>query len=573
MKRPGVRLTVLLVAGMAATSFTVPSTSPAAAQAAEEPVTLTVEFTRDISNAQSLPWVESFVEPSLATVQRRAASSAQAREHLLAGDVDAAIVGSPFTGEERAEAKVKGTIEVPIHVSTAMLLLSGPYPTGFEETRILTPAENPDCTVDPTSEDFDPEACSRRTTYAGPVRLPHRNMTAMMLGVSADGLDKWQHPDVKAAMGIPDLSRPRPADAPTFIHREPGESVNLYLQQYITTVAPRVWELAKLANSGVPYEVDESIPRALTRSTPTFQAQQVGLWQNDAKTGNATDIGWAGNMADIPPAARLEAEEFYPLTPYRVVQMKNGADQWVEPTPESISKAVAAGGTKPLFALNNRVDGAYPLVWVDHLSVTAKGLSPGKANAVASFVRYVATLGQEGAAALGEGRLSPALVTQALEGANAIVTSNCEGAGVRVVSTTDPGPYAPPALSKAGIGRMSLCEPVEGEAPAPATDAPADTPAPAEETAFDPEPELPFPSEFDEPLPTGDGETAAPSITDLPAATAGTQSNRAPRVKLPYSVLAGSSRGVDRLATVLLGALLFLLARATIWPRIHKRLG
>lgn len=575
MRRPGVTLALLLVAGTAAASFTVPSTSPAAAQAAEpEPVTLTVELTRDISNAQSLPWVESFVEPSLTTVQRRSASSAQAREHLLAGEIDAAIIGTPFTSEERAEGEVKATIEVPIHVSTAMLLMSEPVGKGFEETKIVTADENPDCDVDPTSEDFDPEMCSRRTTYKGPVRIPHANLAAMMLGVATDGLNRWQHPDVKAAMGIPNLSYPIAAGVPTFIHREPGESVNLYVQKYITTAAPKVWELAKLANTGVPYEVDESVSRALvTRSTPTFQAQLVGVEPQRNAFTQGTEPEWASNMADIPPAVSLEAREANPTTPYKVVQMKNGADQWVEPTPESIAKAVAAGGNKPLFALTNRVDGAYPLVWVDNLSVAAKGLSPAKANAVASFVRYVATLGQKGAAALGEGKLSPALVTQALEGADAIVKSNCEGAGVRVVSTTDLGPYAPPSLSTAGLAKVSSCVPVEAETPAPPADPGPDASSPVDDAPLTSEPELPFPSDLDEALPAGDGETAAAPLADTPAGPANVQAQREPKVKLPFAVLAASARGVDRLATILIGAVLFLLLRATIWPRICKRLG
>jgi len=255
--------------------------------------------------------------------------------------------------------------------------------------------------------------------------------------------------------------------------------------------------------------------------------------------------------------------------------MKNGADQWVAPTPDSISRAVAAGGTKPLFALTNRVDGAYPLVWVDNLSVAAKGLSPEKANAIAHFTRYVATLGQQGAAALGEGKLSPALVTTALRGADAIVKSNCTGADVKLVSTPDPGPYAPPDLATAGIGKMAVCErstPEVAPPPAPAApEVPPDTSAPPEEAPAFAEPNLPAPSEFDEGLGSGGGNTAAGPLANAPTAKA--QSKQGPKVKMPFAVLASSKRGVDRLATVLLGAVLFLLLRATVWPRVCKRLG
>ncbi len=570
-QRATVLATLLFVAAGAAAAFTAPSTWAAAAAADPQPVGITVELTRDIALAQSLPWVDAFSDPSLTTVRQRTVSSTQAREHLLAGDIDAAIIGTPSTGAERAAAKVGATIEVPIHVSTAMLLLSEPYSQGFEETRVVTPEQNPIC--DPVSADYDPSICETRSKFTGPVRVPNANLAAMMLKVSAQDLNRWRHPDVMAAMGVPNLSYPRPADAPTFVHREPGESVNLYLQKYITTAAPQVWELAKLANPGVPYEVDESVPKALTRSSPTYQAQQVGLWQNNPET-NATDSSrWAGNIADIPPAVSLEAKQIYPLTPYRVIEMKNGAGQWVGPTPDSIDKAVAAGGTKPLYALDHKVDGGYPLVWVDNLSVPAKGLSPEKTNAIAGFARFVATLGQKGAAALGEGRLSHALVTEALKGADAIVKSNCVGGGVRVVSTSDLDPYAPPALAKAGLGKVSSCERVKPEA-AP-TPAPADSPAvsaPPADAPADPVPDTSSPSQFNEALGAvgGGGQAAAPA----PAlAGGGAPSKRTPVVKMPYAVLAVSGRGVDRLATLLLGAVLFLLVRATIWPRVSKRLG
>ncbi len=581
MRRPGLVPALVLGAGMVlAATFTVPTSAEGAAPAVTpEPVSLTVELTRDISLAQSLPWVESFKDPSLTTVQRRAVSSAQGRDHVLAGDVDAAIIGTGYSAAERAEAKVAATIEVPIHVSTAMLFMSEPAPTdrGFEEAKFLTPQQNPIC--DPLGDTYDPMICEVRTRYTGPVRIPHANLAAMMLNVAADGLDAWQHPDVKAAMGVPHLLNPIATAVPTFIHREPGESVNFYLQKYITTVAPRVWELAKLANPGVPYEVDESISRPfITRATPTSQGQLVGVQPYRNAFTQGTEPTWASNMTDIPPAVSLEARETNPTTPYKVVQMKNGSDQWVAPTPDSISKAVAAGGTKPLFALDHKVDGAYPLVWVDNLSVAAKGLSPEKTNGVAGFVRYVATLGQQGAAALGEGKLSPALVTEALKGADAIVKSNCTGADVKVVSSTDPGPYAPPDLAKANIGTMSVCERVKPEAPAPA---PSPAASPGTSSAVSQPAEAPSdfasdsgaPSQYEAALRSGRGAGVAappPALAPPPAAP---QSKRPPAVKMPFAMLATSKRGVDRLATLLLGAMLFLLLRATVWPRVCKRLG
>ncbi len=48
----------------------------------------------------------------------------------------------------------------------------------------------------------------------------------------------------------------------------------------------------------------------------------------------------------------------------------------------------------PLYALTNKVPGAYPLVWVDHLYAPAHGLSIEKTEALAAVIRYLATAGQ-----------------------------------------------------------------------------------------------------------------------------------------------------------------------------------
>ena len=87
--------------------------------------------------------------------------------------------------------------------------------------------------------------------------------------------------------------------------------------------------------------------------------------------------------------------------------MQNANGDWVAPTPDSID----AGGRRPvarapLFALTNKVPGAYPLVWVDHLYAPAHGLSIEKTEALATVIRYLATAGQDAAQPVGEGRLS-----------------------------------------------------------------------------------------------------------------------------------------------------------------------
>lgn len=542
-----------------------------------EPVTIAVEATRDISLAQSTPWADAFID-SLTSLQYRPTSSSRARDHLLAGLIDAAIIGTPYTEEELAASKVSGTIEVPIHVSAAMILFAEPFNSRFAQLKVVSPEEDPFC--DPLSADYDPagknpldpeDDCEVRTEFTGPLRVPPANLAAMMLDLGTDGLNQWQHPDVKVALGAPNLIGPRPSDAPTFVHREPGESVNRHVQQYIVTAAPSVWELAKLANPGVPFEVDESIPRGMTRNTPSSQAQQVALTTGDPAGASDT---WFGNMADIPPAIFAETKRTYPDIPYKVVQIRNAADEWVEPTPASISAAVASGGTEPLHALSTPVAGAYPLVWVDHLSVPNSGLSAEKANAVAGLIRFVAARGQEGAAALGEGRLPDALVQEALRGADAVVEANCTGSDVQLVSNGAVGAYAPPALAEAGIASMKHCERISPAEPLPSASAPSDAAA------------IPFgpsdPGFSSAPAPASSSQAAGgtattpaaagasgPTITPVGAAA---PPARAP-VDLPFGLLANTRPGLDRVVTILLGGGLFLLVRATIWPRLRKALN
>jgi len=573
------RIGLLMAGALVLAGPFLPAPDPSVAvETPGEPVTIAIDGTSDIMIRQSTPWLDAFGE-SQTTISYQATSSAFSREHLLTGKAEAAIVGSPYTEEERKGSKVSGTIEVPIHVSAAALLLTEPT-DGFISFKAVSPDENPIC--DPQGNSYEPDTCEVRTRYTGPIRVPHRNLTAMMLKVSHEGLNTWRHKDVRAAFGAPDLTAGGPLNAPTFVHRQPGESVNRHLQQYMVTAAPDVWELAKQASPEAPFAVGEriSVPAPVTRSSPSGQAQTVADFQNNPATGGSSDTSaWAGNMTAIPPAAVAEAKETFVATkevaapPFRTVEIRNGADQWVEPTPDSISKAVAAGGAKPLYALENRVEGAYPLVWIDQLSAPAKGLSPEKANAVASFVRYVATQGQAGAAALGEGRLSPALVTEALRGADAIVKSNCAGDGVRAASVTDPGPYAPASLKDAGIGEMLLCErtkPAEqpAAAPAPEPGTPSDVPE------AEPE-EEPFDSGAEQALPEAQDEEPEMDVPELSqeAPPGARRPKAAPKVKLPYAVLAASSTGVDRLTTILLGAGLLLLGRATLWPRLRKRLG
>jgi hypothetical protein len=151
------------------------------------------------------------------------------------------------------------------------------------------------------------------------------------------------------------------------------------------------------------------------------------------------------------------------------MDVPNANGDYIAPTPESINKAVDAGGDTPLYALTNRVPGAYPLVWVEHLYAPAHGLSPAKTEALATTIRYLVTAGQKTTAAVGEGRLPESLALRALAGADRLVTSNCTQDNAEVVASSDPGPMAPNVDEMKQIGTMLHC--VE-TSPTPTTTAP-----------------------------------------------------------------------------------------------------
>ncbi len=121
--------------------------------------------------------------------------------------------------------------------------------------------------------------------------------------------------------------------------------------------------------------------------------------------------------------------------------MRNASGEWVAPSPESITKAIAASG-EPLHTLTNKVSGAYPLTWVERIYVKASGLSIDKTNAVATFIRYVVTEGQSVNATVNDGRLSDALVREALDAADAVVKGNCQGTDRLAVKGSDLVPAA-----------------------------------------------------------------------------------------------------------------------------------
>jgi hypothetical protein len=180
--------------------------------------------------------------------------------------------------------------------------------------------------------------------------------------------------------------------------------------------------------------------------------------------------GIAGVIGTLPPTAKTAAliGQGDTATQLQDVLIQNAhlvdpndpkSGQFVAPTPASISAAVAAGGTTPMYALTHDVPDAYPLTWVNNLYVKASGLPADKTEAIATLIRYLATDGQAAAQQWGEGTLSPALVKQALQAADKVVQSNCPAAHGTVVQNNLAGSYAPVTAGIQAIGPMLHCVP------------------------------------------------------------------------------------------------------------------
>jgi len=225
-------------------------------------------------------------------------------------------------------------------------------------------------------------------------------------------------------------------------------------------------------------------------------------------------------------------------------------------------------------------------VWIDRLYAPAHGLSIDRTEGIAMLIRYLATTGQEKAAAVGEGRLPSSLVAKALQAADELVVSNCQGADREIVVNADVSPLVP-ATAKAmrAIGSMAHCVPVAPSTTTTATStttaatvAPTTAPAPPSEVSQQGTPSYvtsgtdgytasattaAIPPSGTTP-PTGAASTQTPGggpATDGAASKKVTGLLTASKLPLPTP---SKAPGGDRLATFALGALLYLLGRKPV---------
>ena len=376
------------------------------------------------------------------------------REDLIDGNVDYAISGVGFSSDELAKLKhgAADLISAPIQVASLATIVEPQYYYKGPGARYITQMQICDPDADPSTWPpgiTRPDQCLVDSEYTGPVRLPTRNLAAMYTRYQTPGeqppfLSSWNSPDILKAFGFDPATTTFAVaglgQGPAVSGRSDPDETNYMLNLFIKSTNPDIWASI---GGGNPTERLTKIV-GVTRDGAE---EQVGQLAHDGcgVTGSGCSDVFAdsGAIAAAPASAILGFRSTYPGLRVDLAQLQNANGDWVAPTPDSINKAVDAGGDQPLWALDHKIPGAYPLVWVDRLYAPAHGLSVAKTEGLAMLIRYLATTGQEKNQAVGEGRLSQPLVSQALAAANQLVASNCVGSDRKIVTNDTVGPLAP----------------------------------------------------------------------------------------------------------------------------------
>jgi hypothetical protein len=524
------------------------------------------------------------------------------REDLAGGNADFAISGVPFQPAELASVKggASAFIAAPVQVSTVALYMEPPS-AGIGTVTFRCDPSDPTTWPNPLPPDFDPllpnNWCTVRAPSSAPVKIPAGTTAALLMQFAGSGSDPsvpsdvWNDDAWLKANGLSfqadgttlKLWNVPLGSQPAYIGRSDPDEVTYYLQQYAKISSPDVWNATKAEYPKLPWDpITEQLVNPVVQSRDGAEQQLAMIADHGVGLiGTSNSLQIAGGIAPAPISMLPEFKQAFPSQPIVLPELQNANGDWVGPSVDAIDKAINAGGASPLYALTHKTPGAYPLTWVDNLYAPAHGLSIQKTEALAMFIRYLATTGQTHAAAVGEGQLSPALVKQSLAAADALVKSNCAAAGGQVVASADPGPLAPASAKElASIGSMLHCEP----APAPTTT--TTTVAPTTSTTSPTFAQAAFGGGTATPT----QDTTAPANATITAggvvgvgttagrtteATPTTSRPQPPRslmlaaTQLPLPTPQGAS-GLDRLATFVLGVLLFLLLRNPV-KRVAKR--
>jgi hypothetical protein len=340
--------------------------------------------------------------------------------------------GAPFTTAETAELTTANAtlIRAPIHATHNAIVtnLTFQTETAANEEEGSFPEPGPPLLLDGPHPSVN----------ASMFKMPWATLAAFYF--EQKPAESWNYPETLTALGLVRsatdgnwyvngtnvYSTLSAATIPLFTARYEPSAANLFLLTALSKTAPDAWK-TYLKDTGAAGPTESFLGGTQT----TIRARGVSsLMQYLTDPTIVERTRKFGRMGPAPlwvvPQLRTTYPDFNETL--WVSKLQNGAKEWIAPTGDSVTKAVAAGGDTPLYALDNPVPGAYPLTWVDSLYLPATGLTIDEVNAVSAFIRFLVTDGQDIVRADEDGVISPDLVAKALAAANTAVTSNCTAA-------------------------------------------------------------------------------------------------------------------------------------------------
>ena len=403
---------------------------------------------------------------------------------LARGEADFAISGRPFTSqdEEALASRDVGVIEAPFSLSSIAFLMSAPD-RGQGDPFNPTPIQ--------TIFAPDPEEPS----IVEPAPEPFRLSAPMLANTFLFGSGPWNSDELNQINQIPPPKRLASYSSPAsrVARSDPG-ALNYYLEGYLRQADPVAWEKAA-AGERIPVDThSESWPfvtQTPTRNGDSTVGSVIESWVEPVQGGRAAG-GAVGPVstatANVAMGNQLlrrilnqkltgtpDESRRLAVTPLYLVAIPNGAGEYLQPTPETLTRAAEAGGGKPLYGLTEDVPGAYPLTFVESIYVPDRGLSVDTTNALSTLMRVQATGGQDLATRSGEGRLPAAMTLTTMLKADEVVKGNCKGADRKIVTITGGGELWPPSV--AAPTSALLCQSVNGPSPQGPSSSSAASPA------------------------------------------------------------------------------------------------
>lgn len=518
--------------------------------------------------------------------------------------VGALPLDEALPGATQALKAGNGFISAPFQATAAVPFMSGPFGSGYRWCA-------PGTVIDLQAGDiYCPETSVRlnkvRSGAPGDsLRLYPQNIVSMFTQSTPSEL--WEEPSFVSQAdpsGCPKnaagecLQRIEGPGVPGPVSgvRTDNAAINKYLQQYLRQQDPAAFESRMLPETPAAerpgYQITTRWPRSAQASRQPDEAlvSSIRNWTNF----QSSEIPKGGSIAFVHPlkarlAIDLEAQDATATPP------KTVTDLWIpdfvsdgevrSATPDAITKAIAAGGETPFYAASHPVASAWPFAWVNRIYFPAKGLSVDQTNAAATMLRWQMTVGQAVAPTLADGMLTLDMTKEGIKAANDLVASNCAAAKGKVVKEVGAGPFTPKDQGAVfdALGPQSWCQ-ATAATPAPATNNPT---LPLGITAddmrnagysngslgsFNNAYESGTDSGY---TPIGETyDTATDSVAaTVAAAVAAADGAGAKKADLkveeisadtPLELPGKQTRGMDRIATVALGAALFFLVRA-IW--------